>query len=61
MDDWFRICGGELGRGQGAVHGGHCLGDGEGGAQWVEGHHLGQIVGGIGGDSPCGGGASQDW
>ena len=47
MDDWYRICGGGLGRGQGAVHAGHCLGDGEGGAQWGEGLHLGQIVGGI--------------
>ena len=41
--------------------GGHCLGDGEGGAQWDEGLHHGQIVGGGVGGSPCDGGGSQDW
>ena len=50
LDDWYRIFGG-LGRGQGAVLAGHCLGDGEGWAQWGEGLHLGLIVGGNGGDS----------
>ena len=38
LGDWVR--------GQGAVLAGHCLGDGEGWAQWGEGLHLGLIVGG---------------